>query len=224
MKIKFFKPTLTKLKEKQISNNLNPETIALEKEITYFIKTLKLNKINLNLFLHNLKSLKIKNTNDLEIENDFIEAYYDLIDNEITILNFENPHVIFHELFHTSSTKKQEDLINSGFSTIKIDQNNQFKSGVGFYLNELYTEYLTQKFFGKDNDCLYNMDIPIIQRFEQIFGEKQLYNHYFQSPGIFLPEQITSASEKKDYIEFVNNLDLLEDKKMIYAETYETNP
>lgn len=167
-------------------DDINEEEI-LKKQfgelIINFANTVKENisEINLAIFLNNLNTLgtSIKSFGvSNRIFNRSTAGQYNPKKNAIELSKDTYNLTINHELFHASTTiiDKSTGMIYSGFQQIS-DKNKQIGEG----LNEGYTQYLAEKYFGNNNSLItaYVYEKRIAETLEMIVGKEQMQLFYF---------------------------------------------
>lgn len=175
-----------KLKNKDFSNYIFNyvdfvEENYLKKEIPYFYKR-----------INNLKMKIIEST-----EDDFL-GFYNPIFNQIVINSFNVERVIYHELFHMSSSK---NIFNVGF--LQINKNGKF----GLGLNEAMTEYLNVKHFGSELPGGY--DIYLLKKLELFVGEDILEKFYFKADLLGLINFLNNYVDSVDVYYLIKSFDYL---------------
>ena len=115
---------------------------------------------------------------------------------------------INHELFHASTTinDKDTEMIYCGFQQIS---NKKKKIGEG--LNEGYTQYLTEKYFGKENslNTAYTYEKRIAETLEIIVGKEKMQSLYFNANLHGLVEYLKKYAPEYDIYKFISTLDFL---------------
>ncbi len=114
---------------------------------------------------------------------------YNSYANRITIYSYpgedlkdELKETIFHELLHMASTRRIRDGFTGDYVT-----GFELRSNFGKSLNEGYTEYLREKYFGKGNYTeLPDWRVVIAKGIEYIVGEKEMEKYFFNAdlPGL----------------------------------------
>ena len=158
--------------------------------IDEFVTVLEKNfsKITVAWFYQNVASLKLIKKKKLPSN---VAGVFDSRKNEI-ICGEEEDFTIFHELFHMTSCHGG----NVGFHDYHA------KSGWG--INEGYTEFLTRKYFGfEENDESYLVEVSIATVLNTIIGEekmKELYMNADLEDFIFSLEKYLDEEEVCDFI------------------------
>lgn len=133
---------------------------------------------------------------------------YIVEDNAIEVSDKNYESTIDHELFHASSTivDSETGIIFTGFAQI---MNEEQKIGIG--LNEGYTQYLTEKYFGKKKKMLkaYKYEKHIAYAIEMIVGEKQMQSLYFNANLKGLVDVLKQYNTDKKIYDFITTLDLV---------------
>ena len=106
---------------------------------------------------------------------------------------------LYHELFHLASTK-----LNIGFHYIIG------KYSIGEALNEGYTEYLTQKYFGiEDDEKIYNTEKVVAESVEKIVGSKKMQSLYLNSNLLGLIDELQQYYSEKEIEKFLVSSDAI---------------
>ncbi len=164
---------------------------------------------------------------------------YNSYANKITIYTYpgedlkeELRETIFHELLHMASTRRIRDGFTGDYVT-----GFELRSNFGKSLNEGYTEYLREKYFGKGNYTeLPDWRVVIAKGIEYIVGEKEMEKYFFNAdlPGLmaalrkyasqedlmklfFLMERVehpTLGFSKKKYRELRHELARINERKL----------
>ncbi len=139
---------------------------------------------DLTYLYNNFSSLDIsiyKNTIPELFKSTTIMGEYSTEKNKIKMQISNEPlikYILIHELFHCSSTTVEQSFIFSGFSQF----NRVTNKSVGYYFNEGYTQYLTEKTFmknGKIDNC-YFIEKNIAKLVELIVG-KDMFSLYLRA-------------------------------------------
>lgn len=193
------------INNKFIENNKN-----IKEKFKYYLNTFVSNSqnylkhCNFDNFNTNIKELKI--IEKYYTTKGFLTfASYFTKDNKIELYNKNFSRNIYHELLHMASTKKINDkLILTGFSIIDFTKLKKY----GIFINEGYTEYLSEKYFYGGN--VYKTQIGFIKQIEKIVGEKQMEQMYLKADlkGL-INELIKYQNTKEDVLEFILNTDII---------------
>ena len=140
-------------------------------------------------------------------------GYYDSKNNELVVETKDAKHLketIFHELLHMASTVKGTNDNYCGFN---------FKGIIGKGINEDYTEYLLEKYYGKEIDIYprYNL----LKQIEYLVGEKELEDYYFKGDLKLLIDALSKYDSKKEIIRLLYEYDLAYDMAIGYKVTQE---
>ena len=197
-------------------DDINEEEI-LKKQfgelIMNFANTVKENipEINLAIFLNNLNTLgtSIKSFGvSNRIFNRSTAGQYDPKKNAIELSKDTYNLTINHELFHASTTiiDKSTGMIYCGFQQIS-NKNTQIGEG----LNEGYTQYLSEKYFGNNNSLItaYVYEKRIAETLEMIVGKEQMQLFYFNANLSGLVEYLKKYAPEEEIYKFINTLDFL---------------
>lgn len=173
---------------------------------------------NLNTLNSSIKSFKLLNL----ILGSEIAGQYDPKNNTLELSKSNYSLTIDHELFHASTTvvDNTAGIIYCGFQQITSKNKT-----IGEGLNEGYTQYLTEKYFGKKRPLLkaYVYEKRIAEIVEKIIGEKKMKTLYFSANLNGLVECLKQYSSEEDVYRFINALDFLnkhmKDKYLIPSST-----
>ncbi len=172
-----------------------------------------LDKENLNIFYHNINSLKtgIYKLKIKDLLRDKVVAGIYRPDNSIKIMEkykFSLP----HELTHLSSTIVKDDgVILSGFHQVVG------KHAWGHGINEGYTQYFTEKYFRDsfpDIPKSYELEMEIAQKLICAVGEKEVKNLYFHADLKGLINLLAKYSSLDEAKEFIGAVDFV--RRYIY--------
>ena len=187
---------------------------------------------NLSSFYRNMKDLTITKkkrtlTERIEglIKGVITTAIYDERLNTIYIVDEKDQNIrniISHELLHMATTKKTEKVIFCGFYQFYKDK----ATGIGYALNEGYTEYLNKKYFNKDEEeDSYHNEQLIAQGIERIVGSKLMEELYFKADLKSLVDELAKYTSIENVMNLLKQFDLLhkkripeEDKESAYRE------
>lgn len=176
-------------------------------KLNVYIK-LKNEGLNVETYLDNLKTLKIKRKLSKKKE-----AGYDFINNKILIRKYDYKNDITHELLHAATTILDENGIHSGFMFGDWIS----KDVIGLGLNEGMTAYLDLKYFGdytktkrESEKYVYPMMKAIIRNLCSIIPEKDLIEYYTNSDLAGLIYDLNMLYDDASYIlDFLGSIDTL---------------
>ena len=186
----------------------NLQRYETRKNIDTFIKFMLKNYSDdiLQCFFYNINSIKIKESKimNFELLGMKVDGYYDACTNEIKVTD---SNVIFHELFHASSTiyDGKKGMVYQGFS--QVDLKNDTSIGIG--LNEGYTEYLSSKYFYHNDNSAYFYESYIAQKLEKIIGFNEMEELYLTADLYGLIEKLKKYNTKEKIMTFINNIDII---------------
>lgn len=168
----------------------------------------KNHNFDLNIFYHNLKTLKANKSNIVDIILNKLcnrVGWYSVANNKINYNeNDDSMHIIFHEILHMASGIK--DKVNNiffyGFSQKTKDK------AIGDGLNEGYTELLTQRFFD-DKSATYLIETAVARMCQEIIGQEKMTQLYFKADLKGLIDEFCKYAERKEVLDFLINLDFL---------------
>ena len=187
---------------------------------------------NLSSFYRNMKDLTItkkKRTLAERIEGlikgVITTAVYDERLNTIYVVDEKEQsirNIISHELLHMATTKRTEKVIFCGFYQFNKDK----AAGIGYALNEGYTEYLNKKYFNKDDEeDSYHNEQLIAQGIERIVGSKLMEELYFKADLKSLVDELAKYTSIENVMNLLKQFDSLqkktipeEDKESAYRE------
>lgn len=188
----------------------------IKRNIELFMKIIEesYQEKDLKLYFHNIKELKISSNFNLQrflikiLYPNSISSY-DSYKNEIMINNkneMNNSACIFHELFHMSSTYKDDDKILVGFSQLNLNNNQSIGNGI----NEGYTEYLAQKHYPEEiTSCSYPYEIQVINVLKEIIGEDKMTSLYLNGNLKELIYELSKYSSIDEVLDFLVDLDYI---------------
>ncbi len=131
------------------------------------------------IFYNNINSLKVESVDfSKNKEWDNFSGLYFVRLNKI-LLDIENDNYtnLFHELFHMSSSYKNNKIFNSGFCQSHFYDGKLYSYGEG--INEGYTEYLVEKnIYNYMCDSTYVIEVFIASKIEQIIGKDVMMDLY----------------------------------------------
>lgn len=153
--------------------------------------------------IHNLSNLKVE-----RIINDksYVTADYNILYDRVRLYgkNYDKT-FLFHELMHASSSYNNEGPIGyMGFSQVNYD----YLVKIGEYLNEGYTQYLTEKYFDHNSESCYKLVVEIAHCIEMIVGP-QMEKFYFGADLKGLTDELSKYSSFIEVIGIYNNIDEL---------------
>lgn len=166
-------------------------------------------KSYLNTFYTNINKLKIKNEKrkllDIILHVKESGGCYYFENNEIILKPYYSDATIYHELLHLSST-----VINEDVSYIGFDQTCD-KNSIATGLNEGYTEYLTNKYFVKNDSSSYIYEYlrDISELIEIIVGQDKMQKYYFNSDLFSLYFDLSNYIDVKYLDNLINDTDYL---------------
>lgn len=184
----------------------NPQYVDI---ITTFIYNLfkHFNVEDLTNFWNNITSLSIEIKEKLPSSQGYYTYNYDDL-NKIEIEKQIVFPTIYHELFHVSSTNRlSKDISFSGFCQIR----NNLSIGRG--LNEGYTELLTQRYFGTNNDIAdsYIYLWIVAGYLELMVGKEKMQSLYLNADLLGLITELGKFISEKEIMKFIASTDFLLD-------------
>lgn len=161
---------------------------------------------NFTLLINNVSTLTFEKK-DYSKSKKVASVYY-ILDNKISLDKKRYMKTIWHELFHISSSfyDKTKKIIYSGFA-----QHISVNEFIGEGINEGYTQYLTEKYFGDKEDILisYCYLTKIAECTEMIVGSKKMESLYFSANLNGLIKELEKYSSLDDIHKFIKELDLI---------------
>lgn len=189
----------------QVSKNLLD--VQIKENILFFYSVLneKIPQEYLINFYNNVKTLCV-NCNMIEPErmtNSDVYGEYCPKSNSISIVDAYDKNILFHELMHMASCASKGEKLFCGFE----QSNNGQIIGTG--LNEIFTCYFVEKYFGKSSDEATIVDLipsfPIL--FNKLVGES-IEKYYFSSDLYGLINSIKPYASDKDINNFIKDIDM----------------
>lgn len=180
---------------------------AINNRVLYFKNKIVNNFDDLDLanFYSNILTLKVKKSSNevygkLKID---VPSTYDYEKNVIIIDKHKiDDYCLYHELFHLASNSFIKDNDMVGF--YQYDH----KKNLGQGLNEGYTELLTRRYFGKNNDSYsYEFEVIIAKCLEDIIGMKKMQSLYLRADLANLIGLLSKYVKTDDVIQFIKDLD-----------------
>lgn len=183
-------------------NNINKYAKEVCKCLFIFESECKNHDFDLNIFYHNLKTLKVSKSNFVDIILNKLcnrVGWYSVANNKINYNeNNDSMHIIFHEILHMASGIKDKvnDISFCGFSQKTRDK------VIGNGLNEGYTELLTQRFFD-DKSETYLIETAVARMCQEIIGQEKMTQLYFKADLKGLIDEFCKYTERKDVLDFL---------------------
>lgn len=188
------------LKTKQENDKKIIETFKNKMQETFKEKDLK----NMN---NNLLTLKITKYNLLlsKILKHLTDTNgcYEIDLNKIKI--YQEDDTIYHELLHLSCNNRKNDNNIIGFDHHTIKDKYILSFGVG--LNEIYTEILTNRLFGKEINGSTSKTIKLVLLLEQLLED--LPSLYLNSDLYELVIKLSKYTSINESLDFIYNIDRL---------------
>lgn len=204
--------------EKIEKRDINEFEIKYRKAIRNFFKIIKwkLPYVSINLFLNNLKELKIVSKEKyIRRSNKNIIGEYAIIDKIITLIKGDKTKSIYHELLHTASSVIYENIIYSGFKQVFIKNKKTYSIGTG--LNEGYTALLEKRYFNsRVKKESYVLESKIAGILEFIIGIRAMEILYFNADLYNLTKIMNKYKEEAEILDFYKKLDYLSKNKDTY--------
>lgn len=170
----------------------------------------KFHYVNLTNFYNNLNEIRI-DLYDLRTKNKYfhrgIFGYYDVKKNAIKLDEDYVSAIIFHELFHMASSVYLNGNYYSGFRQYSSDD----YTSIGKGLNEGYTQLLTERYFGHNDDFgkVYEYETFIAGKLEEIVGKFKMQELYLSANLYGLIKELNKYISYEEIINFIRCLDFL---------------
>lgn len=170
----------------------------------------KFHYVNLTNFYNNLNEIRI-DLYDLRTKNKYfhrgIFGYYDVKKNAIKLDEDYVSVIIFHELFHMASSVYLNGNYYSGFRQYSSDD----YTSIGKGLNEGYTQLLTERYFGHNDDFgkVYEYETFIAGKLEEIVGKFKMQELYLSANLYGLIKELNKYISYEEIINFIRCLDFL---------------
>jgi len=112
---------------------------------------------------------------------------------------------LYHELFHMASNATSGKIIKNGFYL------NHSNISIGIGLNEGYTEYLSRKYFGKnDNLYYYDFEVVVAKCIEDIIGKNKMESFYLRAQLDSLINELCLYIDYDEVMSFIRNVDFVQ--------------
>ena len=166
--------------------------------------------VNLTNFYNNLNEIRI-DLYDSRTRNKYfcrgILGYYDVKKNAIKLDEDYVSVIIFHELFHMASSVYLNGNYYSGFRQYSSDD----YTSIGKGLNEGYTQLLTERYFGHNDDFgdLYKYETFIASKLEEIVGRFKMQELYLSANLYGLIKELNKYVSYEEIINFIQCFDFL---------------
>ncbi len=172
---------------------------AFNSKIVNFVDTMinNFSKDDLALFYNNINDVIVKQKRMF-----FVYGSYYPYRNRIVIGHYEN--VIYHELFHMSSSLYTKDVSYSGF----YQHNAKVILGKG--LMEAYTDLLAKRYFCDEYDLyIHSKETVLLCALEKIVSKEKMESLYLRADLYGLIEELGKYNSFENIIDFINNFDSL---------------
>ena len=117
---------------------------------------------------------------------------------------FEN--IIYHELLHAVTSYHHKTKNYSGFKQL----NTKTKKVIGKFLNEGYTELLTQKLFGPNDNGGYPYEEKVAEIIELIIDQDKMQKLYFNINLEGLINELAKYNNVNKVKQFILNIDTID--------------
>ncbi|MBE6138530.1 MAG: hypothetical protein E7173_02150 [Firmicutes bacterium] len=167
------------------------------------------NGIDLNIFFHNLRSLRILKNDPwfraYKARNfNKVKAAYNTVANEIHYDDLSSSTDMDHEFLHAASTLvdyKNEQIL-CGFNQVTWDK----RINIGQTLNEGYTHLLVKRYFVED-DLFFgsSIQVKIAEIIEEIVGPQLMLKSYFSVDLGSVINGLVKYGSKEQILKFLEN-------------------
>ena len=177
----------------------------------YIVNFKNVMKNNLNIEIYSIIEKNIDKIVNINIKKNNIstnDRYHQskrggYIDRTITLYDYFNEGIFYHELFHAASVLHDDnERIFDGFHHQIIS-----KSDIGRGINEGYTEFLTQTYFIGNTDSEYENEMYYVNLIERLIGKEKMQSFYFKSDLNGLIDELCKYNNLEDTIAFIKNVD-----------------
>ena len=166
-------------------------------------------------FINKVNNLKIESTPSslkdivLKISNDHPICYYPSENKIFIIKDNIDDDTIYHELFHMLSSFNDNNIVYSGFK--QSNKNN--KTFIGKGINEGYTQFLKERYFGfnQREQYFYLVEKHIVKHIEIIIGQRKMEELYSEANLPRLVNELEKFDHKKNIEELIEAIDYLSD-------------
>lgn len=168
---------------------------------------------DLDIFIEKLYSLKIEskvtNLKDLLAKsNGGHSCVYYPEDNKIFLIKQDvKDYHIYHELFHLLSSYEENNIVYSGFSQC----NNKEYTSIGNGINEGYTQFLKERYFGVDEKEInyYMLQKHIAKHLEIIVSQRKMESMYAEADLLGLISELKKYEDEEKIINFIYDVDYI---------------
>lgn len=186
----------------------------LEEIVSTFLNTLKtqLSEEEFNNIKHNLETLQYKKGNQLFIKVTHSLGYYSARGHYIAINTKQEidtetfKHIIYHELLHAVTSCYHNKTYYTGFNQVNTKANKK----IGNLLNEGYTELLTKRLFGDNDNAGYDYEVAVAELLEFIIGIDKMKKLYFNMDLEGLINELSKYQDINKVKQFILNLDTID--------------
>lgn len=174
-----------------------------------FVDGLKNSNFNLSSFYDRSKTVKYIEDNNIDKGHILSTgAEYELVSNKLRYKKSTCYLLIFHELFHMSSTKLGKNIVFTGFSQLNAKTHEAF----GFGINEAYTSILDERYFGSEKKKKYYVGVYQVSRsiaslLEELVGQENMEKWYSESDLPSLIKCLSKYFGLDAAIHFIDNVD-----------------
>ena len=201
--IKLTKEDIENIRKKPIGDEL----LKFRKKICKNFKS-----ENLNLLNNNIKTakIKIKYFAPEILSLKFSSGKYKLKENKITLINLLKKGSTNHEFFHMA-TSFYDTKVQTGFSGFQ--QSFYFlNKGIGYGLNEGYTELLTKRYFYEEikfRNYSYDICTFFAEKLEKIVEKERMELFYMTADLYGLHKYLLNFDDSENVLKFIKTLDSL---------------
>lgn len=129
----------------------------------------------------------------------YTTGYYDSEKNKLKY----KKESLYHEFFHLASSNTEIKPSYCGFHINKDDK------GIGYALNEGYTDLLTERYFNEDIENSYYEEAQFARSLERIIGKKKMEKLYLNADIIGLINELKKYYNLEEIEQFLINMDVI---------------
>lgn len=140
-----------------------------------------------------------------------VDGAFDIVSQVIEYYVKDIRYVIFHELFHMSSRRADENYWICGFHQIKKNLvSGEDDCDIGAGLDEGYTQLLTERYFGnKGIKKAYGLFVDLVRHIEILVGREKMEMLYSQADLRGLIDELQKYATYEDIIDLLDDLDYI---------------
>lgn len=206
------KAPILKLTKTNKQSNIkdNPE---LEEIVQTFLNRLSIyiTEEEMKFIKNNIQTLQYKKSNPLILKLTNSIGYYSSRKHYIAASQNKKidtetfKHIIYHELLHAVTSYNTKENYHTGFNLT----NKKNKKQIGKLLNEGYTELLTKRIFGPNDNVGYEYEVAIAELIEFIIGTDEMKKLFFNLDLEGLINELAKYNNINKVKQFILNLDTI---------------